>query len=322
VICDAWSMALMVAEVGELYGTASVGRPFPGSQPELQLADVAAWHRGWLAESGELDRQLAYWRERLAGCPPALALPLDRPRSATRKARGAKVSVRLDRESTGRLTRLGREAGATLFMTLLALYQVLLSRLSGQTDIAIGVPVAGRSRPELEEVVGFFVNTLVLRTDLGDDPPLNRLIPRVRHAALEAFANQDVPFDLLVERLDPERRPGCGPFFQASFMLLAARERGLRLPGLEVSDLEIDEGRRRSDLQLQLLEVPDGLVGAFHYDASLFDAETVEDLARRFAALVAAAAADPEAPVSTLPLLEAGERAALYAGFAGSLEGA
>jgi len=303
IVADGWSMGVLVREVADLYqGFASeeggsVHRP----EPPVQYADFAAWQRRWL--SGEVwNRQMGYWRERLAGVEP-LALPLDRRRPAVQRFRGARVPVRLGPAEGAAVRRLGGERGATPFMTLLAVFGALLARLSGQGDVGVGTPIANRNRAEIEGLIGFFVNSLVLRLDLSDDPTVSELVERAREVSLGAYAHQDLPFEKLVEELQPERSSGHNPLFQVVFALQNAPVSEITLPGLSIDGLRSDNETSLFDLKLDLWEVGDGFRGVLQYDADLFERSTVERWARHFEALAAEAAAHPERRVGELSLL-------------------
>ena len=213
IVSDGWSSGVLIREFVALYEAFVAGRPSPLPDLTIQYADYAVWQREWL--QGEvLERQLAYWRDRLAGAPPTLDLPTDRPRPATQDHAGATHHFTVGKDIAERLASLGRREGATLFMTLLAAFQLLLSRYSGQRDISVGTPVANRRRLELEGLIGFFVNTLVMRTDLSGDPSFRALLARARETVLGAQAHQDLPFERLVEELQPTRDVSRDPLFQ------------------------------------------------------------------------------------------------------------
>src|SRR6185436_10309618 len=234
VASDGWSLGVLVREIGALYAAFAAGRPSPLPELPVQYADFAAWQRRHL--SGErLAGELAWWRGRLAGMPPALDLPTDRPRQAVPSGRGAVQVFSIDREGRAGLTALSRRHGTTLFMTLLAGFAALLGRHAGQDDLAVGTPIAGRTRVEIEPLIGFFVNTLVLRADLSGDPGFGELLGRVREATLAAYAHQEVPFERLVEDLAPERDMGRLPLVQVLFSLQNAPSAPLQLPGLTLT---------------------------------------------------------------------------------------
>ncbi len=306
IAADGWSTGIFLRELSALYRAAMAGRPSPLPEPSIQYVDFAVWQREWL--QGEvLESQLAYWREALAGLPPALDLPLDRPRPAVRGSRGSSLPVSLTGGLAEGVRTLARREGATPFMVLLAGLQALLSRLSGQEDLAVGSPVANRNRIETEPLIGFFVNLLVLRGELSGDPDFRGLLSRARTAALGAYAYQDVPFEKVVEELVPQRDPSRTPLFQVSLALQNAAEVPPGLPGLRSELLETHAGGSRFDLTLLLRDTADGFPGSVEYAADLFDAATVERLLRHFETLLFTALAHPDRHVSELPLLTAQE---------------
>ncbi|MEW5928737.1 MAG: amino acid adenylation domain-containing protein [Gemmatimonadota bacterium] len=315
VVTDGWSAGVFFGELWTLYDAFLAGRPSPLPELPIQYADFAVWQRKHL--SGEvLEGQLAWWRERLAGAPALLELPTDRPRPAARARRpGARLRFSVDAELAAALRGLGRAEGATPFMAVLAAFQLLLSRYTGEEDVVVGTPVAGRTRPELEPLVGFFVNTLALRGDLAGDPTFRELLGRVREATLGAFGHQDVPFERLVEELKVERSLAHTPLFQVMFTLQSAPGRPPELPGLEQTLLQPPAEVARFDLELVLAEHPDGLHGAFSYDADLLEAATVQRMAGHFDTLLRAVAAAPDARISAVPLLRAEEAAATLHGW-------
>jgi amino acid adenylation domain-containing protein len=306
IISDGWSVGVLVRELAALYDAFSRGQPSPLPELPLQCADHAAWQRAWL--QGEvLQEQLAYWKERLAGLP-SLDLPTDRPRPALQTWQGARLPFELPAELVERLRVLGREEGATLFMVLLAGWQALLGRYSGQEDFAVGVPVAGRGRAELEGLVGLLVNTLVLRADLSADPSCRQLLRRVRAACLGAYAHQDIPFEKLVEELRPPRDAGHSPLFRVMFAFQAFEPPPTDLHGLHFSQMDVDNGTAKFDLTLTLIDGSDGLRGSLDYSTDLFGSPTVERLLAHFRILLEGIAAAPDLQLSELPLLDAAER--------------
>ncbi|HZF07810.1 MAG TPA: amino acid adenylation domain-containing protein, partial [Thermoanaerobaculia bacterium] len=298
---DGWSLGVALSEIAALY----VGEPLP--ELPIQYADYALWQRGAL--QGEvLARQLDYWRERLAGLPP-LELPVDRPRPAVRQHHGGWVGVELPADLSESLRRLGREAGATLFMTLLAGFSAVLARYGGQDDLAVGTAVANRRRRELECLIGFFVNTLVLRADLSGRPSFGALLARLREVTLGAYGHQDLPFERLVEALKPERETGRNPLVQVMLVLQNTPLPRLTLPGIELAGVPVENRTAKLDLTLSLAERDDGRIGGvLEHDADLFTAATAARLAGHLARLLAAAVAHPDRPVEELPLLDAEER--------------
>ncbi|WNG19735.1 amino acid adenylation domain-containing protein [Cystobacter fuscus] len=300
IVTDGWSMGIVVRELAALYGAASRGEPSPLAELPVQYADYARWQREWL--QGEvLEAQLAYWRERLAGSPPVLNLPLDKPRPEEPAFRGGAHTFVVPEEVAEPLRELGRREGCSLFMVLLGGFQVLLGRWSGQEDIVVGSPVAGRTRAEVEGLIGFFVNTLVLRTRVGGEPTFREVLGRVREVALGAYAHQDVPFEKLVEELRPVRDVRHTPLFQVMFSLQNQPRERLELPGLTLTALEAVTGGAKFDLSLFFEEeAGGGLRGLFDYDASLFEESTVARWASELVGLLEEVARQPEVSLSRL----------------------
>ena len=308
---DGWSMPLLWDDLSALYQSRLAGREPELPALTLQYADFAHWQRNRL--TGErLRSQLGFWREQLADVA-TLDLPTDRPRGPVRSGRGERITFAVPDELVDRLRLVGQQHGSTLFMTLLAAFQVLLARYSGQSDVPVGTPVAGRSRPELESLVGAFINTLVVRTDLSGDPSFAELLGRVRRTALDAYAHQDVPFERLVQELRPERGPDRNPFFQVLFAGLSGSAAGPRLPGVEAEQIELDNGTAKVDLSLVFAERPTGTTATVAFDRDLFDRSTVERLVGHYLSLLDSAADDPGRPVSRLELLTGAERTELLA---------
>jgi amino acid adenylation domain-containing protein len=307
-VSDGWSLGVLLRELWALYAAYREGRESPLPELPVQYADYAVWQHAQLT-GGVLDRQLAYWRERLADAPALLELPADHPRPAVQTYRGATVPVEMPLELLEQLQALGRGEGATLYMTLLAAFQVLLSKYSGSTDIVVGSSIAGRTRKELEELIGFFVNTLVLRTDLGGDPTFRELLRRVREATLGAYANQEVPFEKLVAELQPERSLSHSPLFQVVFELQKAGGGGGALPGLTVRTVAAEQASAPFDLSLELAATPQGLRGALNYATDLFERDTAERMLRHLARVLEQVAADADVPLSRLVLAGPEERA-------------
>ena len=304
---DGWSVGVINRELTALYEAFSQGRPSPLGELPIQYADYASWQRGWL--QGEvLDRQLAYWKGSLAGAARALDLPTDRPRPPRPSHRGGSRPFALAAAPTAALRELGRREGATLFMTLLGAFDVLLWRWSGQADVVVGSPIAGRTRAETEALVGFFVNTLVLRAELANDLTFRVLLARVREDALGAYAHQDTPFERLVQAIEPERDLSRTPLFQVMFALQNAPLGAARLPGITRRGVAADSGTAKFDLTLTLADGPDGLRGAMEFATDLFDAATVERMLACFGVLLGGLARGADGPLSDLPLLTDVER--------------
>ncbi len=319
VVGDGWSVDVLVREVTTLYAAFRRGEPSPLPELPVQYADYAVWQRGWLS-GATLEAQLDFWRTRLAGAPPLLEIPVDRPRSAPPGARGGTHRFALPAAVTRGLWELSRRGGATLFMTVLAGWQALLSKYSGQEDVVVGSPVAGRSRREVEGLIGFFVNMLPLRTDLGGDPCWEELLARVREGALGAYGHQDVPFEQLVEELVTDRSLTHAPLFQVVFALERALPRGERLSlgGVGLEPFDTGRGVVRFDLSLTLTDEGGALAGRLVYREALFDAATVERMARHLETLLEGMVAEPGRRLSESPLLGAEERERLLRSWNGA----
>ncbi len=306
IITDAWSMGVLGRELSELYGGFRNGDTVELPELQVQYADYAVWQQQWI-EGGGLDRQVEYWERQLAGAPPLLELPTDHPRPPRQSFRGATERTMLPLELMERVRAVGERESATMFMTLLAAFAALLSRYSGKQEVVVASPVANRNRVELERVIGLFVNTLPLRVDLEHDPSFAELVGRVRELALGAFSNQDLPFEQLVERLNPERHLSHAPIAQVLFVVQNAVERPVRWPGLEQERLQTDRGTAKFDLTFFASETPEGLRLSLEYCTDLFEPATAARMLQHYRVLLEAAVADPERPVGELRLLGAGE---------------
>ncbi|HSS51912.1 MAG TPA: amino acid adenylation domain-containing protein, partial [Thermoanaerobaculia bacterium] len=307
IVSDGWSMGILVREVTALYAAMAEGRPSPLPELPVQYADFAVWQHSWL-HGDLLESELSYWRRQLATLPPLLELPTDRPRPAVQSFRGAARPVWLSAGLTRQLQALSRREGATLFMVLLAGFQALLARYSGQQELAVGTPAAGRGRVEIEGLIGFFVNTLVLRGDLSGEPSFRELLGRVRETALAAHTHQDVPFEKLVQELAPERSLAHAPLFQVMFVLQNAPVASLEIQDLRLRPVSGVGTTAKFDLTLSLEEQNGGLAGTVEHATDLFDATTIDRLLRHFERLLAAAAARPDLSVLALPFLSPAER--------------
>jgi amino acid adenylation domain-containing protein len=312
IVSDGWSLGVLTRELTVLYDAYASGVPAPLPPLPLQYADYAAWQRHRLS-GARFEEQLEYWSKQLGGELPLLGLPLDFPRPPILKGRGETLHFRLPERLCTRLRELSRREGVTLYMTLLAAFKTLLHRYTGQEDIVVGTPVANRARPEAEGLIGCFVNTVVLRTDLSGDPTFRELLARARAVTLEAHANQEVPFEMLVERLRPERDLSHAPFFEVMFVLQNAPPPVLGLPGVEAHRLHVDNDTAKFDLTLAMFEGEDGFEGALEFSTELFRRATAERMVAHFTELLEGAAADPELRASKLPLLPAAERRRLLA---------
>jgi amino acid adenylation domain-containing protein len=316
VVADAWSTRILNRELVELYTAEREGRAPRLPELPIQYSDYAAWQQQWLDQGG-LDHQLVYWTEHLAGAPSLLELPTDRPRPPRQSFRGATTRTLLPLQLAERVRSLGETENATLFMTLLAVFGVLLSRLSGQDELVVATPVANRSRTELEHVIGLFVNTLPLRLRLDHDPSFRELLREAREVVLGGFTHQDLPFEKLVEQLSPERRVNHAPIAQVMFVVQSATDQGATFPGLEVEPIRTERGTAKFDLTFFATEVPGGLRLSVEYCSDLFDESTAQRFLDQFRALLESTLADPDCPVSRLGLLRPDERRDLLEELAG-----
>ena len=304
---DGWSMGILTRDLSHFYEAGISGRP--SSLPELpiQYADYAEWQRGWL-QGKVLEEQLDYWKKKLAGAPNRLDLSTDRPRPAVQKFRGASRQLHLSPELTQGLRALSLREKVTQFMTLLASFQVLLFRYTGQEDVVVGSPIAGRNRGEVEGLIGFFVNTLALRTDLSGDPTFLEALRRVREVALEAYEHQDLPFERLVEELQPERSLSHNPLFQVMFILQNAPSSSLQLSGLQVRPTRLVTERAHFDLTLSISERRSELIARLSYSTDLFDGTTIERMLGHFEVLLEGIVDRPDQRISRFQLLKDTER--------------
>jgi amino acid adenylation domain-containing protein len=303
IISDAWSIGILAEEVSVLYGAFSAGRPSPLPELSIQYADYSVWQRECL-EGGVLERQLAYWKQQLGGSG-MLMLPTDRPRPAVQSQNGATCDFVIAANLTRELKKLAEEQGATLFMVLVAALQTLLYRYSGQNDIAVGTPIAGRRSSETERLIGFFINTLVLRVDLSGAPSFTELLQRTKEVTLEAFAHQDVPFEKLVEVLSPERDLDRTPLFQVMIVLQNTPQSDLRLGAATLRPFNpVDNGTSKFDLRLEFGEDESGmLISSLRYNTDLFEVETMIRMVEQCQTLLANIAADPGQAIGSYLLL-------------------
>jgi len=280
IISDGWSMGVFNRELGVLYEAFANSQPSPLPELPIQYADFAVWQREWL--QGEvLEKQLSYWKEQLAGLSP-LQLPTDHPRPAIQTFNGATQELRVSSETTKGLRGLCREGDVTLFMTLLAGFEVLLSRYSGQEDIVVGSPIANRNREEIEGLIGFFVNMLVMRVNLGGDPTVLELLERVKEVSLGAYGHQDLPFEKLVEELQPERDMSRNPLVQVVFVLQNAPGERVEMKGLALRFVSWVEIKPRFDLEVYLWETELEIMGTIFYNTDLFESRTIGRMAGYF----------------------------------------
>ncbi|HGM8451784.1 TPA: pyoverdine non-ribosomal peptide synthetase PvdD, partial [Pseudomonas aeruginosa] len=310
IVSDGWSMQVMVEELVQLYAAYSQGLDVVLPALPIQYADYALWQRSWM-EAGEKERQLAYWTGLLGGEQPVLELPFDRPRPARQSHRGAQLGFELPRELVEAVRALAQREGASSFMLLLASFQALLYRYSGQADIRVGVPIANRNRVETERLIGFFVNTQVLKADLDGRMGFDELLAQARQRALEAQAHQDLPFEQLVEALQPERNASHNPLFQVLFnhqSEIRSVTPEVQLEDLRLEGLAWDGQTAQFDLTLDIQEDENGIWASFDYATDLFDASTVERLAGHWRNLLRGIVANPRQRLGELPLLDVPER--------------
>jgi amino acid adenylation domain-containing protein len=306
IVFDGWSIGIFIRELAVIYEAFSTGKPSPLPELPIQYADFALWQRQWLL--GEvLKSQIAYWQQQLAGISP-LQLPIDHPRPKSQTFRGAIESFSLSAKLTEALKALSLQEGVTLFMTLLTAFKTLLYRYSGQKDIAVGSPIANRNQTETENLIGFFVNTMVLRTDVSGNPSFRELLHRVRECTLSAYAHQDLPFEYLVEKLQPERNLNYNPIFQVMFAFQNAATEELKLPGLNLSFLNFDRQAATFDLSVSMQDGESGVEGTFEYNTDLFNADTISWMVEHFQILLTGIVDNAEQRLSDLPLLSVTEQ--------------
>ncbi|MBS1241746.1 MAG: amino acid adenylation domain protein, partial [Gemmatimonadetes bacterium] len=309
IVSDGWSTRVLYRELEALYAAFASGRPSPLPELPIQYGDFAVWQRRWL-QGDTLEAQLAYWKRQLDGMPPVLELPADHPRPAIQTHRGASYSMEIPARLAEGLKALSQRENATPFMTLLAVFQTLLHRYTGQADLVVGTPIANRTRLEAEGLIGLFANTLVMRADLSGNPSFREALDRVRTTAINAHAHQDLPFERLVEELHPERDHRHNPLFQIMFAYqnlpgTGAVEPG---PGLTVRPLEVTRATAKFDLTLYVSESGPALSTTWQYDTDLFDAPRIARMAAHFRTLLEGIVAAPESTLSELPLLTDPER--------------
>ncbi|HEX7771280.1 MAG TPA: condensation domain-containing protein, partial [Pyrinomonadaceae bacterium] len=307
---DMWSTGVLVREVSMLYEAFSEGRPSPLEELSIQYADFAVWQRKWL--QGELlEQQLGYWKKQLEGAPPILELPVDRPRPPVQTLRGDTFVMELSEELSQDLRELGQSEDATLFMLVLAAFKVLLYRYTSQSDLVVGVPIANRNRVQTENLIGFFVNTLALRTDLSGEPTFREVVRRVRETSLGAYAHQDLPFEKIVQELNPERNQSFAPLFQVCFGLQPQTrdEERYEMRGLTLRALDTQSGTSKFDLVQKIVETKKGLTSYLHYNTDIFEEATIRRMSAHFRQLLEDIVEHPDVAISQLALLSAEERA-------------
>ncbi|MEX0166097.1 non-ribosomal peptide synthetase, partial [Pseudomonas brassicacearum] len=308
IVSDGWSMQLLVRELIQGYAAYSQGESLAMAELPIQYADYAVWQRQWM-DAGERERQLAYWTDVLGGEQPLLALPTDRPRPTRQSFAGARLAIDLPQALGQQLRQLAQREGSTLFMVLLASFQALLHRYSGQSDIRVGVPIASRNRVETEGLIGFFVNTQVLKTEVDPQQRFSELLAQVKQAAIGAEAHQDLPFEQLVEALRPERNLSHSPLFQVLYNHQSVARQALpALPGLVIKAQDWESQTAQFDLTLDTLEAEGELGAALTYATDLFDACTVQRMAEHWLNLLHGIVADARQRIGELPLLTATEQ--------------
>ncbi|MGA9917346.1 MAG: condensation domain-containing protein, partial [Paraburkholderia sp.] len=313
IVSDGWSAGILIREMAALYLAYCAGSPSPLPELPIQYADFAHWQREWL-QGAVLQRQLDYWKEQLDGAPPLLELPEDHPRPAVQTFRGGHQSLLLPKAIGSALKALSRNEAATLFMTLLAAFKVLLHCYTGHDDLVVGTPVANRNRLEIEGLIGFFVNALVLRTDLSGNPTFRELMRRVRKVCVDAYAHQDLPFERLVEELHLERDLSRNPLFQVMFVLQNSPVNAVELPGLSLNPVIADGGTTHFDLTLHIVDTEQGLVATAAYNTDLFNADTTTRMLAHFQTLLEAIVKGPDRHLSELSLLTDTQRQQVLSG--------
>ena len=298
IVCDEWSMGVLIQEMVTLLKSFSEGKPSPLADPAIQYADFSEWQRKWL-QGEEFEQHLSYWKNQLADLP-TLVLPADYARSPVQTFRGATKLLRLDDDLRNEIKAVSLKEGTTLFMTLLAAFKVLLYCYSGQRDIAVGTDIANRSRKEMEGLIGFFANQLVLRTNLSGNPSFREFLSRVRAITLDAYAHQDVPFEKVVRAVNPKRDPGRTPLFQVKFVFQNAAFSNLEVPGLSVDGFEFVNTTAKFDLLFTMGEAAQGLIGSLEYSSELFSNNTIDRMLKHFEILLRSIAKQPDITLDAL----------------------
>ena len=307
IITDGWSMGIFFKELEVLYHAFSKGQPNPLPELTIQYADFALWQRKWLTKEVQ-EKQLDYWKQQLADAPPLLELPTDYPRPPVQTFSGATKKFKIEEHLTSQLLILSQKSGVTLFMTLLAAFGILLHRYSGQDDICIGSPFANRNHQETEPIIGCFVNTLVLRTHVEENPSFSQFLQQIRSIVWDAHAHQDLPFEQVVEALQPERSLGYNPLFQVMFVLENFSLDTLELPDISLTPEMLERGTSQFDLSLSIWQTQQGLIGSWEYNSDLFEADTIARMTGHFQTMLSAIAAEPDQRIGELPLLTEPER--------------
>ena len=318
-IYDGWSMVVLVQEMAQLYQAFLACRPSPLPELPVQYADYAVWQREWL-QGDVLAGQVDYWRKQLAGAPVRLELPSDRPHTPNRTTEGASHLFTIKREVIAKLEEVARREKATSFMVVLAGYAALLSRFSGQEDILVGTAIAGRPRIELERLIGFFVNTIVIRVDVRGNPSFRELLRRVREATLGAYAHQDLPFEKVVEELQPQRQQSTTPYCNVFLMMQNTPRAKLNLDGLQLELLPAEKAPAKFDLELIVGDVVHGLGGILSYSTDIFDKPTIARMGDRFQDFLRAAANQPDTDITALAAAGSAAESNLVDAFNAELE--
>jgi hypothetical protein len=302
VIIDGWSIDVIIDEFATLYDAFTKGQASPLPEPAVQYKDFAVWQREWL-QGAVLDEQLAYWKDRLSDVPP-MELPTEKPREMVQTYRGGKQAAIFPAELAERIKKLAQHEGVTLYVILLAAFQTLLSRYTENADVIVGSPSAGRNQIETEKLIGFFVNSLVMRSDLSGNPSFSEVLKRVREVVLGAQSHQDIPFEKLVEVLQPERSLSHVPLIQVWFVLMNARPQEVKLPGLRINLLPSDADTVKLDLGLTISDELRGYTVVFEYNAELFNDATIAEMLKHFETLLWEVSAKPEQPILNIPLTQ------------------
>jgi len=307
IVSDAWSAGIFMQELGEIYSANLQNQPSPVPELAVQYADYAVWQRNYF-QGKVLENQISYWREHLRGAPALLELPSDRPRPAVRKFYGAYEPISLANDVTAGVRTFSQQQGVTPFMTMLAAFNATLFKHSGQEHIVLGTDIANRTTAETERMIGFFINLLPIRTDLSGNPTFLDLVLRVRESALAAYAHQDIPFDKLVEDLQPERSASHNPIVQALFVMQNIPRQRRELPGLELAPFPLSITRSKFDVAVFMRETGDGMVQDWLYSTELFERETILRMAAQFETLLRHAVTQPETRLSALEIFTEQEK--------------
>ncbi|MGD9488077.1 MAG: amino acid adenylation domain-containing protein [Calditrichaceae bacterium] len=302
IVSDGWSMGVIISEIKALYPAYCLNKPVSLPELPVQYADYAVWQRKWF-RGKVLEQQITYWKNQLKDVPPLIELPTDRPRPASRTYRGDHIIFNIEMEKVQKLEDFCLKQDVTMFMTLISVFQALLHRYSGQSDICVGSPIANRNRAEVAGLIGFFVNTLVMRGDLSENPAFTSFLERMKHTILNAYANQDLPFEMLVEAVNPNRALNHSPLFQVMFVYNNTPENAVTLPGLEVSLIDIESRTSKFDIIMNLTETENILQGKLEYNTDIFNRDTMERFIEHFKVLIDGILINPLSKISDLPML-------------------